>query len=362
MSNSSAHALTIVYQEQPLNAGTPLPILRRSFVTPQTLFFARNHGSIPAIDPATYRLRVGGMVRSPLEFSLEELQSRFPSQTIMGTLQCTGSRRDELMALHAIPNEIPWGAEPISNARWRGVALRDVLQAAGIAPEARYVSFSGLDEVWEEGKAVGFGSSIVLEKAQAPEVLLAFEMNGEPLTPMHGFPVRVIIPGYIGARSVKWLGTITLQDEPSHNYFQAQAYKLFPPNVTQAPTDTTQGKMLETLPLNAVICIPQDGQTLEAGPVRILGYAFTGEGSPIQRVEVSADKGTTWTIATITERNDPWAWCFWETTLNLPPGPCQLFARAWDAAGHTQPADARQLWNFKGYANNAWHRIRLHLT
>ena len=362
MSNSSAHAFTIVYQEQPLNAGTPLPVLRSSFVTPQTLFFARNHGSMPTIDPSTYRLRIEGMVRSPLELRLEELRSRFPSRTIMATLQCTGSRRDELMALHAIPNEIPWGAEPISNASWRGVALRDVLQATGIAPEARYASFSGLDEVQEQGQAVGFGSSITLEKAQAPEVLLAFEMNGEPLTPMHGFPVRVVIPGYIGARSVKWLGAITLQDEPSHNYFQEKSYKLFPPSITQAPADMSQGKMLESLPLNAVICIPQNGQRLEAGPIRIQGYAFTGEGSPIKRVEVSADNGTTWTVATITERSDPWAWCFWETTLDLPRGPQQLLARAWDASGHTQPADARQLWNFKGYANNAWHRIHLNVT
>ncbi|GHO49627.1 molybdopterin-dependent oxidoreductase [Ktedonospora formicarum] len=249
MNDPSTRTLGIVYQEQPYNAGTPLPQLCSSFVTPQERFFARSHGNTPTIDSESYRLHITGNVRNYLELSLAELRNRFPSYTVMATLQCTGSRRKELAELRPIPGELLWGGEPISNAIWRGVALRDVLAAAEIEPEARYVAFAGLDEVLKDDEQVGFGSSIALEKALSPEVLLAYEMNDQPLTPEHGAPLRVIVPGYIGARSVKWLGAITLQSEPSHNYFQAKSYKLFPSYVTEAAkADASQGQTLEALP------------------------------------------------------------------------------------------------------------------
>jgi len=351
-----------VYQEDPLNAGTPLECLTQAFLTPSDLFFIRGHGTIPQVVPETYRLMVKGMVQHPLELSLEDLLTRFPQHTLTATLVCAGSRRNELAAIHPLPKELPWGADPISTARWRGVRLSDVLRAAGVEEEARYVAFRGLDQARVAGELVHFGSSIRLEKALTPEVLLVHEMNGTPLPREHGFPLRVLVAGYVGARSVKWLQEITLQSQPSTNYFQACDYKTFPPTVAAETADWKQGKTLEEIALNAVICTPKSGETHQAGPVLVQGYALTGEEAPVERVELSTDRGATWIPATIREKTDRWAWCFWEATLDLPAGECQIIVRAWDAAGKTQPEDARSLWNFKGYANNAWHQVQLHLV
>lgn len=362
MASRSTFAEFILYQEEPLNAGTPLNILRRSFLTPQEHFFVRTHGTLPRIDQASYRLRIGGLVRRPIVLSCEELRAQFPEYTITASLQCAGSRRNELAAVRPIPGEVLWGADTVGTAVWRGVQLRDVLHAAGIQAEARYVAFTGLDTAQKEGKTVSFGSSIALGKALSPEVLLAYEMNGTPLTPEHGFPLRALIPGYIGARSVKWLQEIHVQDQPSANYFQVHDYKLFPSDVEAQNVDWREGKALEELPLNAVICLPRDGESLKAGTVGLQGYAITGGYAPVERVELSVDDGISWKEATIVSRAEKWAWCFWEASLHLPAGNHEIIARAWDAAGRTQPEHTRSLWNFRGYANNAWHRVSVHLS
>jgi sulfite oxidase len=221
------------------------------------------------------------------------------------------------------------------------------------------VAFLGLDEMERGGGLFGFGGSIPIEKAMSAETLLAYEMNGEPLPPLHGFPLRVMVPGYIGARSVKWLTNIHVQAHPSTNYFQAHAYKRFPAHVQLEHADWTTGQMLGELPLNAVICYPQEGETVTAGPMRIEGYAITGTGGHIERVELSVDEGATWTQATLVEPSSPWTWRFWEARLTLPAGTYQMAVRAWDSAGRTQPQDARQVWNCKGYLNNAWHRVKI---
>ncbi len=351
-----------IYQEAPFNAGTPLDCLTQAFLTPSNRFFVRGHGAIPLVDRETYRLVVKGMVRQPLEFSLEELLTRFPQHTLTATLVCAGNRRNELAAIRTLPGEILWDADPISTARWRGVRLSDVLRAAGVEEEARYVAFRGLDQGRIEGELVHFGSSIRLEKALAPEVLLVHEMNDAPLPREHGFPLRVLVPGYVGVRSVKWLREITLQRQPSTNPFQARDYKIFPPTVTAETVDWEQGEPLEEIALNAVICTPKSGETLPAGSLLARGYALTGAEAPVARVELSTDQGATWLPATIREQADRWAWCLWEVRLSLLPGKYQLLVRAWDAAGRTQPRDAHPLWNFKGYANNAWHQVQVSLV
>src|ERR1019366_10371207 len=205
MSDQSAYSHLTIYQEHPFNAGTPLEALRRTFITPHDLFYIRSHGSCPIVKQDDYRLFVNGMVRQSLEFSLTDLLTRFEQQTITATLVCAGSRRNELAALHPLSGQVLWDADPISTATWRGVRLSDILQMAGIEEEARYVAFCGLDEAHEEGERISFGSSVRLQKALSPEVLLAHTMNGTPLTPEHGFPLRVLLPGYIAARSVKWV-------------------------------------------------------------------------------------------------------------------------------------------------------------
>lgn len=361
MSVATHYSSLTVYKKYPLNAGTPLALLRSSFITPQQHFYIRSHGTIPQIDQQSYRLMISGMVQHPLVLTLDELRSRFPEHTVTTTLQCTGSRRDELMKVRSIPDEVPWGADAISTALWRGVLLRDVLQQLGIDSDASYVAFAGLDEVQEKGQQVGFGSSISLQKARNSDVLLAYAMNEEPLLPEHGFPLRVIVPGYIGARSVKWLHSIMLQSQPSTNYFQARGYKLFPPDVTEENVDWNQGKAIEEVPLDAVICIPQEGETLKRGQQRVQGYAITGQNPPITRVELSTDGGKSWLPATITHKDNPFTWCFWEASIHTKPGEVELIARAWDSSNHTQPENVAQLWNFGGYANNAWHRVKVHV-
>jgi sulfite oxidase len=352
----------IVHQEQPLNAEPPGDLLRQSFLTPPQHFYIRTHGSIPAVDPTSYRLLITGLVQRKRELSLDELRSMSPAHTVTATLECAGNRRGELMAVKPIPGEVPWGGDVIGTAKWRGVPLREVLLAVGVEADARYVAFTSLDEAQFEGEKVSFGSSIALEKAFSPDVLLAYEMNDEPLAPEHGFPLRVIVPGYIGARSVKWLREITLQEHISTNPYEARDYKLFPPEITAQTADWSRAKPIEDLTLNAVITTPQEGEIVAAEPTRIQGYAIAGEGAPVERVELSVDGGKTWTTANIVERADPYAWCFWEVTVALSPGDCQMIVRAWDASKQTQPEDVRSLWNFKGYMNNAWQRVKIHVS
>lgn len=356
------HASLIVREEQPFNAGPPPELILQNFITPRDLFFVRNHGTIPEIEAENYRLTIDGMTRAPLSLSLEDLRRDFTKRTIMATLQCAGNRRSDLAALEAIPGEVVWGAEAIGNSVWSGVALREVLNRAGVDAAAEHVAFTALDEVEREGQRFGFGGSIPIEKAMRGEALLAYEMNGEPLPSVHGFPLRVVVPGYIGARSVKWLERITLQSEPSTNYFQAHAYKLFPPQTRAGTADWTNGLMLGEQSLNAAICQPLEGETVRAGQhINVKGWAVAGGGREVERVDVSTDGGKTWLTARFMEGNDRWAWRFWETEIEFAAGHNEIIARAWDSAANTQPEDARHIWNFKGYMNNAWHRVRIHI-
>jgi len=349
-------ALT-VYQEDPFNAGTPLDVLRQHFTAPRGLFYARNHAPIPAIDPDAYRLTVAGDVRTELRLSLDDLQGAFPRETMTATLQCAGHRRAELIAVKDIPGQSPWAADAIGTAAWTGVPLRAVLDAAGVGDDARHVAFTGLDTAHLEGHTFRVGSSIPLDKARRPEVLLAYEMNDAPLPPRHGFPLRAVVPGYAGIRSIKWLGEIRLQAAPSDSYTYAHDYKLFPPGVEKEAADWDAGLPIGELSLTSAICSPVEGTTLAAGPVRVRGYALAGGDRDVARVDVSADGGATWTTADLLPEGSMWTWRFWECTLDLPPGGHQLVARAYDTAANTQPEDPAPLWNFGGYMNNAWHRV-----
>ncbi|HEV2458130.1 MAG TPA: molybdopterin-dependent oxidoreductase [Ktedonobacterales bacterium] len=348
----------VVRETQPFNAGTPLDRLCQSFVTPCELFYVRNHGDVPEISADGYTLTITGMVRTPLRLTPTELRRRFTHRTLAATLECAGNRRDELARLAPIPRELLWGADAIGNALWGGVALADVLSAAGIEPQAKHVAFTGLDQIAKQGRRFGFGASIPLDKALSPEVLLAYEMNGAPLASIHGYPLRVVVPGYIGARSVKWLAEVRAQAEPSANYYQAHAYKLFPPEVTAETVDWSQGTMLGQQPISAVICIPAEGARVPGERVIVRGYAYAG-GRGVARVEVSCDGQAPWTEATLKPEQGPWTWRLWEAALSLHPETRQIVARAWDGDGNGQPEDLAATWNFKGYLNTAWHRITI---
>jgi DMSO/TMAO reductase YedYZ molybdopterin-dependent catalytic subunit/glyoxylase-like metal-dependent hydrolase (beta-lactamase superfamily II) len=347
----------VVWSEQPLNVETPVDLLHDSVITPNHLFFVRSHGSIPEVDPAEYRLNVRGLVSEPLTLSLEDLRQRFEHVTLDAVLSCAGNRRSELAAIAPIPGQAPWGPGATGNATWAGVRLRDVLQAAGLETGASHLAFTGLDRCTEEGEVIPFGGSIPLTKALAPEVLLADEMNDSPLPPAHGYPLRVLVPGYIGARSVKWLATITVQSQPSTNYFQARTYRLYPSRIRSEATPE-HGFSLGETPVNSVVCQPTEGAVVTGPRVLARGYAITGGTREIERVEVSLDNGATFVTATLLGAGTAGAWRLWQAELELGPGPYVLAVRAWDSAASTQPESAEGIWNLKGYINNAWHRVR----
>ncbi len=348
-----------VHDPDGLNAGSPTVATPAEVVTPVERFFTRSHAPVPALDPATFRLAVDGLVDHSAAFTLAELRERLPLREVTATLACAGLRRDELLGVRPIPGELPWGAEPVSTGRWRGVGLGDLLRLVGVAPGARHVELTGLDDVERHGRRFGFGGSIALEKALEGDVLLAFELNGAPLPPAHGFPLRAVVPGWIGARSVKWLGRITLSAEPSRNYFQAEAYRVRREPRPEDPRDVRDGEAMSALPVNAVITEPAAGATVPAGAVAVRGWAMGGDGSPLARVELSADGGATWMACRITAGEGAWTWRFWEATVTLLPGAHELVVRAEDAAGRRMPAALAEAWNVRGYGNNAWHRVRV---
>lgn len=355
------HPDFVVRQEHPFNAGPPPRLLTQSYITPTNLFFVRNHGDVPDVDVHSYRLQISGKVLQPLSLSLDELQDNFERVNVSATLQCAGNRREELMALESIPNELGWGVEAISHAVWSGVRLRDVLAEAGLERETDlplHVELGGLDQVERQHKQFRYGGSIPLGKALGPEVILAYEMNGEPLTSVHGFPLRAIVPGYIGARSVKWLAHITVQNEPSQNYFQSHAYRLFPPHTRPETVEWEDGVMLGEMNVTSVICSHDENESVLPGPVTVQGYSIAG-GRDIARVDVSCDGGLTWVQAELFHDANCWAWTLWKTSFDLAPGNYQLVVRAMDTAANTQPQDISQVWNFKGYMNNAWHRVNI---
>jgi sulfite oxidase len=347
----------ILHDPAGLNAAGRPAELARHAETPIGCFFTRSHAPIPAIDPATWRLEVGGLTGRTLSLSLTDLRDGFPRREVAATLVCAGLRRDEYGGLGPLPGELPWGPEAASNGRWAGVALRDVLRAAALSDDARHVQFTGLDQVERKGRHAGFGGSIDVTKALDPDVLLAFAMNGETLPPAHGFPLRAVVPGWIGARSVKWLGRIAAAAEPSDNYFQTEAYRVLRTQDPARPRDVTAGTPLAGLTINSVILDPAPGQRIAPGSVTVRGWAIGSEGHAVTRVEISPDDGHTWSDAVLAPDAGRWTWTRWEARIQLGPGPRSLVVRATDAAGATQPPLVRDTWNVKGYLNNAWHRV-----
>ncbi len=346
-------ARLIVHGDAPYNAEPPLARLRAAYRTAADDFYVRSHGDLPEIDADAYRLSVNGTIQTALELSLHGLRSRFPQVTVTATMQCAGNRRADMRAVAPVSGD-PWDGGAIGTADWTGVRLGDVLREAGIDAGADlHVAFESHDTV--EGHP--YGASIALAKALAPETLLAYAMNGAPLLPEHGFPLRAVVPGFAGVRSPKWLKRVTVQDRPSDNPIQAGDYKLFPPDVTAETADPNAGHTINTMPLNAVICEPARGARLKAGSTIVSGYAVCGDRAVV-RVDVSGDGGRTWAQATLEhDARAPFAWTFWTIDLDLPAGAHELAVRAWDEAGQTQPAAPDDTWNYKGYLSAAWHRV-----
>ena len=251
------------------------------------------------------------------------------------------------------------GPGATGTATWTGVALADVLALAGPLRDAAHVGFEGADLSPQAKPAQRFGGSIPLEKACRPEVLLAWAMNGEPLPVVHGAPLRVVVPGFIGARSVKWLTRIEVRSSPWQGYFQHVVYRLVPEDQTPGPG---VGMALGLIALNSEVLSPADGETVPAGPVEVGGYAFAGGERHVARVDVSLDGGASWSQAELLDDLGRWAWRHWRITLDLAPGEQEILVRAWDSSAATQPEDEAAPWNPKGYVNNARARVRVRAT
>lgn len=349
----------IVREGDPFNAESPRSALAQGSLTQIETFYVRSHGPVPDVDPAAWRLTVDGLVEQPTTFTLAELRDQFSEHDVVATLQCAGNRRAGLMAVRDIPGEIPWGPGATSTARWTGARLCDVLAAAGADPQADHVVFEAPDVSRTASPPQSFGSSIPLAKARREEVLLAWAMNGVPLPAVHGGPVRVVVPGYIGARSVKWVNRISVRHEPSDNYYQALDYRLLPADADLDRARPGEGLSLGQLGLNSAILSPDDGATVPPGPTTVTGYALAGDDRGVARVDVSCDAGSSWRQARLEAQLSPWSWRLWSTEVHLSPGHHQITARAWDTAAALQPEREAHLWNPRGYVNYAWAVVHL---
>jgi len=329
-----------IMSEKPLNAETPVECLR-SWITANSVFFDRNQGEIPteplALDQ--WKLLIEGEVERPLRFTYGDIL-RLPRAIVANTLECSGNGRS-LLAEKASGN--PWTIGGVGNAVWAGIWLRDLLEQTGLTASARHVAFEGLDKPLGSA-GVQFIRSIPLNKAMT-STLLAYEMNGEPLPLKHGYPLRALALGWTGANCVKWLHKITVLDRPFAGFFMDKVYRVF-----QKGQEPTSGEVVTGLRLKSIITQPIQGEMLPVGLVTILGAAYAGEGD-VTTVEVSVDKGTTWTAASFIGPHEPFSWRQWQLVWEPnQPGDYAIMARATDSEGRQQPMNAQ--WNVLGYGNN----------
>lgn len=330
------------------NRGMPLEALRYP-ITPTGLHYLLIHYDIPSVDVNQWRLEIGGSISKSLSLSLDEIKQR-PAQTITVTLECAGNGR----ALYS-PRRIsqPWLLEAIGTAEWTGTPLRGVLEEVGLNPGTVEIVFTGLDRGVEGGQVQAYQRSLSVSEATRPEVLLAYAMNGESLQPQHGFPLRLLVPGWYGMTSVKWLDRIEAVTEPFRGYQMERAYRY-------AQTVNSPGEPVTLIQVRALMIPPgipdfmSRSRLVQAGPVTLTGRAWAGR-LGISRVEVSVDGGTAWSEAKLGKASSRYAWCAWTFDWEAKPGRYTLCVRATDSEGQTQPND--QEWNTGGYANNSVHRL-----
>jgi len=331
------------------NHGMPLEALRYD-ITPPGLHYLLVHYDIPFVDPASWRLTINGAVERPVELDLARLRER-PRVIHTVTLECAGNGRARFLPR---PISQPWLDEAVGTAQWTGTPLAPLLREAGVAPEAIDVVFTGHDHGTERGVEQDYARSLSVADATADDVLLAYEMNGAPLPPQHGAPVRLIAPGWYGMAHVKWLREITVQAEPFTGFQNATAYRL-----KQDADDP--GEPVARIRPKALLVPPgfPDFQTrrriVEAGEVALFGRAWTGTGT-VAKVEVSTDGGASWREAELGEQAGPRAWRPWRLTWHADmPGDYELCVRATDDRGEVQPVE--QPWNRQGMANNMAQRV-----
>ncbi|KAI0018594.1 Oxidoreductase, molybdopterin-binding domain-containing protein [Xylariomycetidae sp. FL0641] len=370
---------------KPCNAESPGDELAESFLTPNEIFYVRNHMWVPVVNQTEADAH-GITVELPdgdsRTYSVGELKARFKQHTITAALQCSGNRRNDMTKHAKKTNGLQWTVGAISCAKWEGVRLRDVLADAGLSlsepgEDAQHVQFTGLE---------AYGASIPISSAIDPrgDVLLAFRMNDEPLPRDHGFPVRVIVPGHVAARCVKWVNKIVISDEESNTTWQRRDYKCFGPNETKQDWD--KYKSIQVMPITSAITRTrlkqnpgQDQSIIRNDPnasasgqtVQLDGYAYSGGGREIQRVDISLDGGETWDQAKLVDDSKleqgtrAWCWKRWRYEGKLPfvekdaKGEMKttFVVKATDDAYNTQPETHKSIYNLRGNLATAWHRV-----
>lgn len=383
-----------ILTKEPFNAETPSKLLAPTFVTPADILFVRNHLPVPEVDMDDYKLQICTGSDSDqdhqtivAEFSLDELKSKFKPVSIKSVIQCSGNRRRDLKNIKEIKG-LNWNVGAIGNAEWTGARLVDVLESLNLKKTSsiKHVQLEGLD-CDMSGQA--YGASISADVALDPErdVILAYEMNGKPLSRDHGFPLRFVAPGVTGARNVKWLSKVILSHEESSSHWQQNDYKSFSPNIDMFNLNYKESISIQEMPVQSAICDPVDGDEIKlkldksgSNPVIPLrGYAYSGGGRMIIRVDVSIDGGSSWMTANLDDlprygdgtpnyerRNQTWSWMRWSMNLSVPDniiksgsGSLEVLCRAFDSSYNSQPERAETVWNVRGVVNNSWHKIKL---
>ncbi|MDX1435651.1 MAG: sulfite oxidase [Anaerolineales bacterium] len=336
--------------KKPLNAETPLAALEND-ITPGDLVYVRNHFDIPEIDPGSWELLISGKAENPSGWTLEAL-SELPQAVGVMTLECAGNGRS---GMDPSPPGTPWGFGAVSFVEYRGTSLANVLNLAGIAPDVVEVLFIGADhgEVMP-GRKERYARSLPLEVALDSRTALVWELNGQPLTPPHGFPLRLMVPTWYGMASVKWLQEVRLISEPFAGYFQVEHY------VYQQDETAHDGEPVREIRPRALITHPVDGAALARGHIEVRGAAWTGHGT-IHRVEFSTDNGGSWQPAELSPSSSEFGSRQWrhvwtpDTTGNFV-----LLARATDSSGNSQPLN--YIWNALGYGNNGVRPVKISIT
>jgi len=334
------------------NHGLPLEALRFD-ITPPGLHYLLTHYDIPVADPAAFRLVIDGLVDDALSLDLDAIRAR-PRASMVVTLECAGNGRARL---DPRPVSQPWLVEAVGTSRWTGTPLAPLLREAGIRGDAVEVVFTGADHGIERGVEQDYQRSLPLAEAVGGDVLLAYEMNGAPVPPQHGYPLRVIVPGWYGMAQVKWLTRVEVVGEPFDG-FQMRAYRL-----RQQPDE--KGAPLTRIEPRALLVPPgfpdfmSRRRVLPAGRIILEGRAWSGW-APVDAVDVSIDGGDSWLPAHVDPAPARWAWARWTWPWEAAAGSYLLSARARDSSGRSQPV--HQQWNRGGFANNAAQRVPVKVT
>lgn len=331
------------------NRGIPAEGLRFP-VTPTGMHYLLNHFDIPEIDSSGWNLKIHGHVKNPVSIDLDNIKNR-PSVTMPVTMECAGNGRSFMKPR---PVNQPWILGAVSTAKWTGTPLRHVLEEAGIEDGAVEVLFTGSDRGVQSGEEQFYQRSLRLDDAMKDEVILVYEMNGAPLEPQHGFPLRLVVPGWYGMTNVKWLNQIEIITEP-FNGMQMQFYR-----ETSGADDV--GTAIETMKVRALMAppgisdFPSLKRFVDKGKVELMGRAWSGQRS-IARVEVSTDDGASWSDASLDDPIGDFAWRGWRFDWQATPGEHILCVRATDSSGRVQPDE--HTWSLYGVANNGVARVEV---